>query len=276
MDLVVFGIGLLLALAAFVLFLVVAVGVVVAGPARWVKVSTVALVLCFFGSFALLTGPSSLVALGVSVVASVVLMAVAALAHRLPRRLVLGDASPADCPAHARHVVAGWTEELAAAGFASHGDRWQRWKTFGGEQRTFVRYLRHPEQPCWVELHALDRPVVVGRVVASRDRQGASLRTSDLQSDLELLGDPLTELHRHPRSTASRRLVELHLGHARAASRSFLVEADPAAASAELYDSWVARLLGQGELVAKGESWVGVPPRKVPGMVLKVLLAWFH
>jgi hypothetical protein len=258
------------------LFGVVAIGHLVAGPARFVKLATLGLVGSFGGLLVAQTGlERGLLALGAVVGLPLPGIAAALTTWRHPERKELRPATEADCPAHARKRLERYTRELETAGFRVHADRQTSFSFQNQPRTTFVRFFRHHDEPFWFEIHALSAPRVVARAVVSERDDGLDVMTCDQQSDPEVLGGGGPS-QRVPRRTSCLDMIDRHRRLASTTDARLRGADDPAAAHVRLYDGWVQRMLRAGGLTRRDAGLVGVRGGAIPGVMLRVYRAWLH
>lgn len=258
-----------------VLFLAVVIGFLLKGPSRPVKILTALLVLSLVATVGALTGwGQALTVTGVMAALVVGSMAVALLFWSQPARRTFRPGAPADCPAHARDRLDRWTAELAALGFVFHSDQLWQWR-FGGVARdVFVRLFSHGDQSVRAEIHAMANPKVAARACVSLMGDGRTVMTSDQQSDAEHFSSEAVATVRVASGSTTERL----LGEHRAATRRYgtaVPTEDPVAAHLASYHRWVDELVTRGVVVVRGDA-IRVRLRSMPGIVLRVLAAWFH
>ena len=118
----------------------------------------------------------------------------------------------------------------------------------------------------------MDPVKVIARAFRSVDRDGLTLTTCDRQANEEFFRDPLTRVQRLPASTTCRDMLAAH--QARMPAGAVLVD-DPAARHVEIYDGWVERMAGTGQVQVRGDQFV-IPPRQYLPIALRVWGAWFQ
>ena len=267
---------LLLDLIVVILFVTVAVGLIVKGPARWVKISTVLLILIFLAAMGLHSRSwKSLYVLVFVLLCGLAGMCFAILAWRHPYRKEYLPAAAEDCPAYAGGKFGKLSGELERLGFQLFGHRLSKWKA-GRERSTFTSFFKHGEEPFWFELHALSSPKMIARVIVTDKGEGRSVQTMDQQSDVELFGDELTSINRVKRSSTCAEMLESHRAIAMKGEGTARKADAPDKASLDLVNGMFERLVGERRLVRKGENWVAVPIRGIPQSILRALSAWFH
>jgi hypothetical protein len=258
------------------LFATVAVGHMIAGPARFVKLATLGLVASFGGFMVAQAGLER----GLLVLAAVVGLPLPGIAGALttwrhPERKDLRPATEADCPAHAKTALARMTRELETAGFRPCADRQMTWSFQKQPRTTFVRFFRHHDEPFWFEVHALSSPKVVARAVVSERKDGFDVMTCDQQSDQEVLGGGGPQ-QRVPRRTSCLDMLDCHRRLASTTPGGLRPVDDPVAAHVRLYDGWVRRMLGAKALTRRDDGLVGVHGGAIPGVMLRVYRGWLH
>ena len=260
-----------------ILFVVVAVGLMLKGPARWVKITTLVLVLTFVAGFCLQTRSLK----GVYMLAFIFLfalagMTIAVLAWRHPYRKEYAQATGEDCPAYARKKIGAWSAELEKLGFRLYGHRLSKWKFGRKERTTFTSFFEGESDPAWFELHALSSPKVCARMVVTDIGENRSVQTVDQQSDVEVIGDKGTIVDRVKRSSTCEEMLRSHRGVSTKAGGTAREVEEIDKASADLFNGMFERLVKEGRLVRRGEAWVAIPPRRIPASILKALSAWFQ
>jgi len=259
------------------LFVVVALGFVLKGPLRWVKIATALLVADFLLVYGLHSGwPAGLRTAGILVGSILVSVSWAFLQWRHPLHKVFSPATRADCPRHALGALERWTRELERLGFAISTEQRTVWQMSGQDRITFVRFLTHHSEPLWVELHALDNPKVAARMVVSDKGDGRAVMTADQQADQELFEDPATTIQRVARATSCADLVDAHRKLAMTTEGRLERVDDPVRAHVEIYAGWVQRLLATRQVRQIDASWIGLQRSSIPGLVVKTWAAWFH
>lgn len=259
-----------------VLLIVVAVGLRLKGPTRWVKICTVALTVTFFAATAASGGfRSVLVLLGLVSVSTAVAMTLAILTWSTPRMRILETFDPSEWPTHAIPTVDRWSRECTALGLRWRGDRAHRWRSFGSDRRTFIRFFDHPSEPLRVEITATDNPKGQGRSVISRDREGAWIETCDQGSDMILLPSPRIRVERAGRSAETSEIVEVHRRRLAAHPVPAQAAADPIQDSMDQHDVWIEDLRARGVVTVKNDD-VRLPLRSVPTLATGTLAMWFH
>jgi hypothetical protein len=255
----------------------VAVGHWLAGPTRWVKLATLALLASFAGLWSLYQGPQSaaLVMLGIVGIAFAAPM-LALISWRHPLQKTFLPVGQADFPAWAHKRLERWSEELAAAGYQPHSDRVTTWRVQGQERATFVRFLAHHGDPIWFEIHVLSSPRVMARAIVSAKGEGRVIMTCDQQADQEVLRDDVIRIQRAPRQASCLDLLDRHRQMALSSEGSFEPVGDPVAAHTHIYDAWVRRLIDRGIATEAEPGWIRIPPHRLPGVVARTHAAWLH
>jgi len=260
-----------------VLFVATSVGFSTRGPVRWVKVACAMLLADFVVLQCLFVGwQSGLRFVGVTAGAVFAAVSFAFLSWRHPISKVFSPASMADCPAHARRDLEGWTRELEEMGFEVGAEKRTVWQIQGKDRITFVRFLVHHSEPFWVEIHALAEPKVVARMAVSDKADGRSVMTCDRQADQELFDDPLTTIQRVASAARCVDLVDAHRKLAMTSEGHLSRVEDPVRAHVEIYAGWVQRLLASNQVRSVDGVWIALRPGAIPGLVLKTWAAWFH
>lgn len=260
-----------------VLFFVTALGFALKGPLRWVKISTLLLLVDFLALRGLYAGwESALTTAAVLVTTLFGTISFAFYQWRHPITKVLSPASSGDCPRHARAALERWTWELAEQGFEIAAEHRTVWQIQGDDRVTFVRFLAHPSEPFWFEIHALGNPKIAARMLMSDKGDGRAVMTCDQQADQELFDDPLTTIQRVERSASCATMIDAHRKLAMTTEGSLSRVEDAARAHVELYGGWVERLLATNQVRKIDATWIGLQPRSIPGLVLKTWAAWLH
>lgn len=267
---------LLLVLFTVALFVAVFFGLAFRGPIRPVKIGTLLLVLCFFACMTAFFGLRAAVFTFFFTLASTVVGVSAALCSwRFPVDGPLREAFAGDCPPFAWNRIEKWTRELTDAGFVHCSDRLGKWKLHGKERHTFMRFLRHPSDPVWVELHAIANPKVAARMVVSAKGQEGAVLTVDQQSDQEMLDDREVVVQRVPRKTSCLAMVNQHRVLASKTPGGYLSAEDPLQAHRWVFSRWAERLAAAGQVI-KEEGLIRLPPLRLPRLMLRMCSAWFH
>ncbi len=258
------------------LFAVVAIGQLLAGPTRVVKLATLGLIASFGGFWIAQAGlERGLLTLAAVIGLPLPGIAAALTTWRHPARKDLRPATEGDCPAHARKALERHTRELETAGFRPCADRQLTWSFQKQPRTTFVRFFRHHDEPFWFEIHALSAPKLVARAVVSERSDGLEVMTCDQQSDPEVLGGGGTS-QRVPRRTSCRDMIDRHRRLSQTTHAGLRAVDDPVGAHVRLYDGWVQRMLGARGLVPREDGLVGVRAGAIPGVLLRVYRAWLH
>ena len=259
------------------LFIVSTVGFLVKGPARWVRISVAMLLADFLVLHSLVSGwQAGLQTVGILVGTIFATVSFAFLSWRHPINKVFSPATAEDCPKHARNALERWTRELRSLDFEIQTELRTVWQIQGSDRVTFVRFMTHHSEPLWVEIHALDNPKVVARMVVSDKGDGRAVMTCDRQADQELFDDSLTAIQRLSSTASCTDLVDAHRKLAMTTEGRLSRVEDPAQAHVEIYAAWVQRLLAMGQVRQVDACWIGLKPSSIPGLVLKTWAAWFH
>ena len=260
-----------------VLFVASAIGFTFRGPLRWVKITTALLVADFLLLHCLHSGwQSGLQTAGILAGSIFVSVSFAFFQWRHPIHKVFTPATLADCPAHARGAVEGWTRDLEMLGFGIAADARTLWQIHGQDRVTFVRFLTHHSEPLWFELHALDNPKIAARMVTSDKGDGRAVMTADQQADQELFDDPATLVQRVSRANSCTEMLDAHRKLAMTTEGRLERVEDPVQAHVEIYSGWVHRLLATRQVREVEEKWIALRPGSIPGLVFKTWAAWFH
>jgi hypothetical protein len=180
------------------------------------------------------------------------------------------------CPAHARRALTRWSQELETLGFAIHAEHKTYWKLQGQPRLTFVRFFIHQSEPFWVEIHALESPKVVARMIVSDKGDGRAVLTCDKQADQELFRDSFTRIQRLSSASSCADMIEQHRKLAMTSEGSLRRVDDPVGGHVSLYGGWVQRLLASGQVRTIEPGWVALVPATIPGKILRTYAAWFH
>jgi len=260
-----------------VLFFAVVIGFSLKGPVRWVKMATLLLLVDFgVGLGAHVGWEAGLRFVGITAAATFGSVAVALHSWRHPVQKRFEPATPDACPKHARPSLERWTRELGTLGFATHAEHKTFWKIQGQPRLTFVRFFRHHSEPLWVEIHALENPKIVARMITSDKGEGRAVFTCDQQADQEFFRDPSSRLQRLPRNSSCAEMIEQHRRLALTSEGTSNRVEDPVEGHVSLYDGWVERLLASNQVRRVEPGWIGIKRSAIPGMVLRTWAAWFH
>jgi hypothetical protein len=244
------------------------------GPTRALKIVLAVFVFAWIAPWVMTSGPSAialaLIPIGFGFVA--MLLTTQLVAYRVPR--VLRPASEDACPRYAVARVRELTADFEALGFVFHGDRETTWRMMSTDRRTFIRLLHHPTGRMWAEIHAMDEPRSIGRLIATVTNQCAAF-TGDLQSNQELLRDPATRFLRARQSASCAEMVRMHESFTAALPGTVRPVSDPVAANIEAYGQWVDGLVRTGQVSVAGE-WYRISTRAALPITLRVMGAWFH
>ncbi len=246
------------------------------GPTRGLKIGLVVFVLAFVAVQAVKVGWAPALALLLTVlVMNLVVMMASTLILRHPLRKVFVAAGEQELPRHAGKQVAKYTQDFEALGFQRCGDRISTWKMLGQKRNVFTRFLRQGSGHCWAEIHALDEPKVVARVIGTLKNDGSVLSTVDKQANEEFFRDELTHMRRVAASSTCEMMLRAHEVFAMKVPTSTQTVQDPIASSAAVYDGWVRRLVDSRQVVVRGDSFA-IPLRMAFPTAVRVIAAWFH
>ena len=257
------------------LFLAVIVGFLVKGPTRWVKILTALMTLSFLGSVGAMSGFGRALAMAGGMLAITAgSMAAGMLFWSQPRRKTLQPTSPQSCPSHAKRKVDRWSSELHGLGFSFHSDQTYQWRFGNSPKNVFVRFFSHPSEPMRAELYALDNPKTAARILASRTAGGKELLSCDQQSDTEHFRSATVETRRLSSKSTTESMVNEHRSAVQGLGGA-VPAGDPVAAHLDGYHRWVEDLVETGIVTARDDA-IRVKLRSMPGIILRVLGAWFH
>ena len=260
-----------------VLFFAVVIGFSLKGPVRWVKMATLLLLVDFaIGLGAHAGWESGLRFVGITGGVTFAGMAVALRTWRHPIQKQFQPVASDVCPGHARRSLTRWTQELEALGFVIHAEHKTYWKLQGQPRLTFVRFFTHHNEPLWVEIHALENPKIVARMIISDKGDGRGVFTCDQQADQEFFRDSFSRIQRLPRSSTCAEMIEQHRRLAMTSEGSLHRVDDPVEGHLSLYGDWVQRLLASAQVRAVEPGWIGVRHAAIPGIILRTWAAWFH
>lgn len=245
------------------------------GPTRGLKIALTVFVALFVAQFAMNAGAGP----AVGIVATLAVINIASMAagvllvtYRVKRTLL--PVTESACPAYALGNVKTLTDSFRAIGFQFVADRQTTWKMGGQERKTFVRFLKHNSGQSWAEIHAMDNPRLIGRLIASLKDGGVSVSTGDRQANQELIPAPKTLRLRVPTASSCSDMAMAHQAFAMKTPGRLRTIDDPMAADAEAHAQWVGHLLRTGRVTASGE-WFRISPRAALPIIVRVMGAWF-
>jgi hypothetical protein len=178
------------------------------------------------------------------------------------------------CPAYARPRLKELTAAFEQLGLRFREDRQSIWRMMSAERKTFIRFFGHGRGHVWAEVQAMDSPRVVGRMLVSV-KGDTRVLTCDLQSNQELLRDPLTVVQRVPRSVHCGEMLAAHDALVMKTPGTTRTIDDPVAASVEAYEKWVEALRRLRQIEVNGERYK-ISLRAAVPVALRVIKAWFH
>jgi hypothetical protein len=265
----------ILDLATLVASVVLALLLLRKGPTRQLKIA----LLVLFAAFALLqavkVGPGPALALvGTILAANVVVMMATTVLLRHPARKVLELPGLRPWPRYAVGQVEEHARAFESLGFQPVGDRTSPWRFLGRERQTFIRFLKHPSGHHWAEIHALDNPKVVARMIASSKQGGVAVLTCDKEANQEFFRDPLTRVQRVASASSASEMLRAHEALSVRVPGS-LEAGEPMVRHVEQHDRWVQRLVASGQVVLRGDDFV-IPLRRAFPAALRVMGAWLH
>lgn len=259
------------------LFFATLIGFTLKGPVRWVKIATLLLLVDFAVGLSAHAGwEAGLKLVGITVASTFGLVGLALRTWRHPIQKRFEPVDSDVCPGHARRTLTRWTRELETLGFAIHAEHKTYWKVQGQPRLTFVRFFIHHSEPFWVEVHALENPKLVARMIVSDKGGGRAVLTCDRQADQELFRDSFTRIQRLPSASSCADMIERHRKLAMTSEGSLRGVDDPVEGHVGLYGGWVQRLLASGQVRTVEPGWVALVPTTIPGMILRTYAAWFH
>jgi hypothetical protein len=246
------------------------------GPARVVKIGVVVFTLGFVGLISFKAGwMTGATVVGVILASNVVAMSVGTLFYRQPLQKALLPVDREACPRYARQKVEQWSRGFEGLGYEPYGEGESRWSLGKSQKKTYTRFLLHRSRHSWVEIHALEEPRMVARMIASVKEGGRSVSTCDQQANEELFRDDRTLIQRVASRSSCADMVASHELFLLKIPGSLETVTDPMTLHQEIYNGWVERLLASGQVVRRGDS-MAIPLRSAFPISFRVLAAWFH
>lgn len=260
----------------FVLGIASALGFVLFGARRWVRLLVVAFLIDGFVYHLLVAGPAA----AFSIVARALLVAgalsyFATLSIRYPLRIRLDPANNESWPSHAAESIARWTRELASLEFEGSADVSYVWRAFGSARLTRQLLFAHPVTPCWAILAAAARPKVLGRILASRLSDGRWLLTFDRLNDFDMVRDPAVVVERVAASTSMAEMLDRHTRRIAALGVAAVPVADALEEQRRYRDGVADRLVASRQFSVKGE-WIRPTMVSALWMVGRMYAAWLR
>jgi len=258
------------------LCLLFALVLAIKGPTRQLKIALLFFVVAFAGLQAVKVGAGpALAMIGTILVVNVVVMMATVVLLRHPATKTLAPLGARPWPKYALKQVDEHARAFESLGFQFLGDRLSTWKFLGQERRSFIRFMKHSSGHHWAEIHALDEPKVVARMITSAKQGGVAVLTCDKQANQEFFRDSLTHVQRVATASSSGDMLRTHEALAMRIPGTLEAADDPMARHVQLYDSWVRRLLSTRQAVLRGSNFA-VPLRLAFPAALRVMGAWLH
>ncbi len=253
-----------------------AIVLAIKGPTRRLKIALLFFVAAFAGLQAAKVGFGPALALiGTILLMNLVVMMAVPLVLRHPAKKSLAALGSRTWPKYAVKQVEEHARAFESLGFHACGDRTSVWTFFGKQQRSFMLFMKHSSGHHWAEIHALDSPKVVARMITSVKQGRIAVSTCDKQANEEFFRDPQTRLQRVATASSAADMLRAHETFSMTIPGALETTDDPIATHVELYDSWVERLLSTRQVVLRGSSFA-IPLRLAFPTALRVMGAWLH
>lgn len=262
---------------ASVIFVIVAIGFAVCGPARWVKTCTALCLVCFAASVAAHMGLRFALA-GIAFVLGLMCLSMSAglLMWRYPSQIRYEPAEEGSWPNTSIKKQEKWIDELDGMGFEIVCRRSQTLRLMGKNEKEYMCFYKHAGKPYWMVIYVVPSLKTVAREIVSDKGAGHSLHTMDQQSDAEFFHDQPTVTQRVPGKSSCEEMIALHEKMARDTTPPDRRVENVEEAHRQLDQGWVNRLLESGQFKMSGKDWVAVPAARIPTCLFRTFSAWFH